>query len=933
MRKHSTALAIIGILVVSALAPLTSANFMPPPPDTPYGTIYINSDGTITPSTVPIRRTGDVYKFTSSITDYGFDIQCNNIVIDGAGYTLLGGNWYAPQTGIILHERSNVTIQNMVISGFNVGISINNSSNNIIQANKITNAYFGLQIANQSTNNTLSGNNLSNTVYTGHAITISHSVNNKLRNNTIINIDRSNFWSSSNRFNFWLDYDKASSPSEFINDIDTSNTVDGKAICYLVNQHNRTVPPNAGYLALINCSGITAENLNLSNNGQGALLISTTNSYLTGNIITNNQEGIVLVNSFGNKINDNNLTRNVYGVTTYSENNIFCSNRIDNSEKEPYNFGDGYINEVDTSNMVDGSPLCYWVNQHDKAVPSNVGYVFLLNCSRITIQNLTIANKTQGFCLVSTTETLIINNTFADNVYGLCINASSNNRIVRNQITNSTFNSIYLSESQYNTISENQILLGYTGLYVANSSNNLFTKNNITDSSYTGVDFFGASKNILFGNQIINSGRCGIWLEFSKANSIIANRIAGSRHCSVDTYNSQNNVFCHNNFEITIRFNRDIQQSHQVLDIAAGFTASPFTALSVNNWTKNYWSDYNDADVDADGVGNTPYVINSQNQDNYPLMTAYNISNATAPSLEWALPPHVFSTIMGFTEALDSLENTVGEQWNILGYSWTNEFTTEPLVAPDGLVNGHLQYYFTNGSLHEAVYPSGEILGLIQQFSVANGSDSEEYYVWCLELMDGKRVFVDARNGDILYTMLARVPGALLFDVAVKITNASQPKIDLWNVTKYERLGDYSLEAVSTSDGTITGHYLKRTSNGTFYDADFPLGPVPPIVPPKQPILYIQAFNDSDEYNVWEIRTQNYTYYIDARDGSIRYIIANNELPNATPATTSEPSPAPLHSITLPSLSIEAAILIAVTVSIIISITAIVLKRHKQNRS
>jgi hypothetical protein len=40
---------------------------------------------------------------------------------------------------------------------------------------------------------------------------------------------------------------------------------------------------------------------------------------------------------------------------------------------------------------------------------------------------------------------------------------------------------------------------------------------------------------------------------------------------------------------------------------------------------RNYWSDYNGIDADGDEIGDTPYVINNENQDNHPLMEPIEI--------------------------------------------------------------------------------------------------------------------------------------------------------------------------------------------------------------------------------------------------------------------------------------------------------------------
>ncbi len=66
-----------------------------------------------------------------------------------------------------------------------------------------------------------------------------------------------------------------------------------------------------------------------------------------------------------------------------------------------------------------------------------------------------------------------------------------------------------------------------------------------------------------------------------------------------------NNTIYHNNFVSNyIRFPPDVD--------------------TVNSWDNgeegNYWSDYNGTDTDGDGIGNTPYIIDENNQDRYPLM-------------------------------------------------------------------------------------------------------------------------------------------------------------------------------------------------------------------------------------------------------------------------------------------------------------------------
>lgn len=83
------------------------------------GTIYIRSDGSVDPSTTPIKRVGDTYTFTDDILNKNIVVERNDTIIDGDGYTLQGnGAGY----GFGLFEVGNITIMNTAIREFEFGI-------------------------------------------------------------------------------------------------------------------------------------------------------------------------------------------------------------------------------------------------------------------------------------------------------------------------------------------------------------------------------------------------------------------------------------------------------------------------------------------------------------------------------------------------------------------------------------------------------------------------------------------------------------------------------------------------------------------------------------------------------------------------------------------------------------------------------------------
>ena len=281
------------------------------------GVIYLTSDGIVTSSnaTVPIQQNGSVYTFTDSISGYCLSVQHNNAVVDGAGYYLTGPG----EIGVDLTGRSNVTVKNLQIGSNFYGIYLYGSSNNTISENTIPRNSYGIYMY-KSSKNTVTGNDLSNN---GIGINILESSNNILRNNEM-----------DNNYNLAVD---GTEPQHYDNDIDDSNTINGKKVCYLISQSNVVINsvthPDVGYLALVNCYNMTVHHLELSGNGHGILLAYTTDSTLYHNEVTDNYCGIELFASSNNVVSANNIMDNNRGIqlSNSSTTNSIYSNIITNN--------------------------------------------------------------------------------------------------------------------------------------------------------------------------------------------------------------------------------------------------------------------------------------------------------------------------------------------------------------------------------------------------------------------------------------------------------------------------------------------------------------------------------------------------------------------------------------------------------------------------
>jgi parallel beta-helix repeat protein len=152
-------------------------------PEQPVGTVYIRADGSIDPLTAPIVTVDNItYTLTENFNSNGSGIivEKDNIVIDGAGYTIQGTE---KGIGIQLSYRNNVIVKNTEIKAFYYGIYLWQSSNNIAYRNTIkANKDYGLYIRYSFENSIYENNITTNHEY---GIWLDNSSKNRIRANNI----------------------------------------------------------------------------------------------------------------------------------------------------------------------------------------------------------------------------------------------------------------------------------------------------------------------------------------------------------------------------------------------------------------------------------------------------------------------------------------------------------------------------------------------------------------------------------------------------------------------------------------------------------------------------------------------------------------------------------------------------------------------------
>ena len=364
----------------------------------------------------------------------------------------------------------------------------------------------------------------------------------------------------------------------------------------------------------------------------------TVNNTVTGNNITGNTDGVHFnVFSAFNTISANKITQNSYGILlTGSMNNTVSSNQLTN------NAGAVRCEEGSENNTITANNMTY----------NNFG-VDLEKSYHNTVSGNRIFSNETGVWLAMSTFNRISGNDMAVSWYGIDMQESAHyNDIIQNNITgaqaqfagihvrmsvgnNITGNSLtdnvygmnFEASSDFNTIQANSVTNGTRGIYLKNCANNVIDGNTATSNlGDSGIELYCTTRILSFNtisNNNLTNNKYGLHIDSGDNNSVTGNTIASNTYYGIWLAYAANNSISHNRFIGNVHFQAYVENS------------------AVNNfWDDgypsggNFWSDYSGTDVykgpnqnqlGSDGIGDTPYGINTNNQDHYPVVPEFGI--------------------------------------------------------------------------------------------------------------------------------------------------------------------------------------------------------------------------------------------------------------------------------------------------------------------
>jgi parallel beta-helix repeat protein len=349
---------------------------------------------------------------------------------------------------------------------------------------------------------------------------------------------------------------------------------------------------------------------------------------------------------------------------------------------------------IDSSNTIDGKPVYYMKNQIGGIVPSDAGQLILANCTDVEVANNTDINAIE-------------------------IGYSSRCTIADNYFSPGVGKWISYTRSDNLTIENNTLVNGW--LICAYSRDSTLLANSFSNAP-AGLYLWGAINHTVLDNKVNNGGEYGIFIEEGYGNTIDSNAVSNS-HGGIRIYQTSWTTLVNNTVTNNSEFGIQLESSANNITIYHNNlidNGGPYQAYDYgqdNTWHNsypsggNYWSDYTGIDIKSgplqnqqgsDGIGDSPYIIDADSRDNYPLMSPFDYTEINIPlQLGWNL---ISLPVRQLNESIDSVLESIAGKWDYIqtydasdvSDHWKSNLIYRPVSLNDLTTMNHLKGYWIN---------------------------------------------------------------------------------------------------------------------------------------------------------------------------------------------------------------------------------------------